>query len=381
MDSKTQHGYLVLADISGYTSFIAGTELEHAHEIISDLLETILGKFTPLLRLSKLEGDAVFCYANVERVPRGETLLELVEATYVAFRDRREAMHRRTTCTCRACQSIPTLDLKFMVHYGDFIRQDIAGIKELAGSAVNAIHRLLKNHVSESTGWRAYALFTDESLEHIQVRPADTFAQLETYEHLGEIQTFSFDLHARYEALVEARHIEVLPADADLVMVHDFKVPASVAWAWLNDPDKRNLCTEGKVTWSQAARPSGQTQAGARNHCAHGQGVSVETVLDWRPFNYVTAESSENGKRLVMETVRLEELPDGAGTRVYHYLRYFLPLPTFIRRVVFTIFMTYFTNYDQALNNAVRLSAQEWAAQERAAQPQELDPLQPVPAL
>ena len=70
MESKTQHGYLVLADISGYTAFIAGTELEHAHEIISELLEVILGRFMPLLTLSKLEGDAVFCYAPESVLPR-----------------------------------------------------------------------------------------------------------------------------------------------------------------------------------------------------------------------------------------------------------------------------------------------------------------------
>ena len=30
METKTQHGYLVLVDISGYTSYLAATELEHA---------------------------------------------------------------------------------------------------------------------------------------------------------------------------------------------------------------------------------------------------------------------------------------------------------------------------------------------------------------
>jgi hypothetical protein len=45
MESKTQQGYLVLADISGYTSFLAGTELEHAEDVISALLETIVENF------------------------------------------------------------------------------------------------------------------------------------------------------------------------------------------------------------------------------------------------------------------------------------------------------------------------------------------------
>ena len=35
MDAKTQHGYLVLADISGFTSYLAKVELEHANKFLN----------------------------------------------------------------------------------------------------------------------------------------------------------------------------------------------------------------------------------------------------------------------------------------------------------------------------------------------------------
>ncbi len=35
MERKKQSGYLVLADISGYTSYVAQTEIEHANLAIS----------------------------------------------------------------------------------------------------------------------------------------------------------------------------------------------------------------------------------------------------------------------------------------------------------------------------------------------------------
>ena len=38
MSTPTQHGYLIIADISGYTSFVAKTELEHSQEILGDEL-------------------------------------------------------------------------------------------------------------------------------------------------------------------------------------------------------------------------------------------------------------------------------------------------------------------------------------------------------
>ena len=34
MERNTQTGYLVLADISGYTSFVAQTEIEHASSLL-----------------------------------------------------------------------------------------------------------------------------------------------------------------------------------------------------------------------------------------------------------------------------------------------------------------------------------------------------------
>src|SRR3990172_5424605 len=139
METKTQHGYLVFADISGYTSYLAGAELDHAHEILTDLLETIVGRLRTLLTIAKLEGDAVFAYVPESRIERGETLLELIEATYMAFCDGRDHARRRTTCACNACRNIPSLDLKFVTHHGDYILQHLSGITELVGSDVNLV--------------------------------------------------------------------------------------------------------------------------------------------------------------------------------------------------------------------------------------------------
>jgi hypothetical protein len=60
MSTNTRHGYLVIADISGYTSFVARTELEHSQEILTELLELLMARFQPLMTISKLEGGAVF---------------------------------------------------------------------------------------------------------------------------------------------------------------------------------------------------------------------------------------------------------------------------------------------------------------------------------
>jgi len=71
MENKTSHGYFVLADISGYTSFLAAVELEHAQQVLSELLELLVRRLTPTLTLVELEGDAVYGSVPVT----GETLI------------------------------------------------------------------------------------------------------------------------------------------------------------------------------------------------------------------------------------------------------------------------------------------------------------------
>jgi hypothetical protein len=201
MERKTQTGYLVLADISGYTSFVATTEIEHADLALSIFLEAIVEKLSSLLTISKLEGDAVFAYVEESKLQEGKSLLDLIDQTYLAFRDHAAALYAGATCPCRACKAIPTLDLKFMVHHGEFILQRVAGVTHLLGTDLNLIHRLSKNHVSESTGWKGYALFTNQGLEHMQTDKATFVQQTESYEHLGEVETYVMDMHVRYEEM------------------------------------------------------------------------------------------------------------------------------------------------------------------------------------
>jgi len=201
MERKTQTGYLVLADISGYTSFVAQTEIEHADIALSFLLETIVEKIGSLLTICQLEGDAVFAYIEESKLQEAKSLLELIDQTYLAFRDKALELYAGATCPCKACRALPTLDLKFILHHGEFLMQKVAGVEHLLGTDVNLIHRLSKNHVSESTGWKGYALFTNQGLERMQTDKASFVQQTESYEHLGEVETYVRDMHVRYEGM------------------------------------------------------------------------------------------------------------------------------------------------------------------------------------
>ena len=359
MSTITQHGYLVIADISGYTSFVAKSELDHSHEILSELLELLVSRFQPTMTISKLEGDAVFAYAPEEVFVRGETLIDFIESMYVAFRDKQLSMKRTTTCTCNACRNIPSLDLKFFLHCGDYIRQTVASIKELVGSDVNLIHRLTKNHVTEATGWRAYMLFTEQCLNRVGLTLADAYVQMEEYEYLGEVKTFSVDLHQRFEAITAARRIMLDEKDADLTFQIDFPTPPAVAWEWIHNPDKRNSWNGGHVTWSTGDRPQGRPGIGSSNHCAHGKSITTEVIVDWHPFEYYTTHSFENGKHTFTETMRFEALPTG-DTRVHDAVKMHMSIPRFIRSAVLKSVIIGQHHYDKAMALAAQLANAEF---------------------
>ncbi|HEX6868213.1 MAG TPA: DUF2652 domain-containing protein [Candidatus Limnocylindrales bacterium] len=143
MAMTPESGFLAIADLTGYTAYLAQGELEHAPTIAGDLLETIVGRLEPPFRLTKFEGDAAFLYVEDGRAD-GSLLLDAIEACYLAFQRRLRSIDLATTCDCKACRLAPRLDLKVFVHHGSYVRTRIAGRAELAGSDVIVVHRLLR---------------------------------------------------------------------------------------------------------------------------------------------------------------------------------------------------------------------------------------------
>jgi hypothetical protein len=359
MSIPTRHGYLIIADISGYTSFIANTELEHSQEILAELLGLMVSRFQPTMTISKLEGDAVFAYASEGVFVCSETLIDFIESMYVAFRDKQLSMKRATSCTCNACRNIPSLDLKFFIHCGDYIQQKVANIRELVGSDVNLVHRLTKNHVTETTGWRAYMMFTEQCVKHNGLNLADAHIQMEAYESLGEIKTFNIDLHKRYKIICEARCIVLEEKDADFIFQTDFLTPSSVTWEWIHNPGKRNIWGGVPDAWSAGDRPQGRSGIGSSNHCAHGNSVSTQVVVDWHPFEYYTTHSFESGKHTFTEMMRFEALPNG-GTRLRYVGKMHMPIPQFIRRAALKFVLITQNHYDKMIARAARLANEEF---------------------
>jgi hypothetical protein len=286
MTSAADSGCLVIADITGYTQYLRNTELEHAQDVLADLMETVVGRLRSALRVSKLEGDAAFAYGlDLE----GSVLLDVVEQTYFAFRARLRDIGQATTCDCNACRLIPNLDLKFVAHAGRFVRNVVAGSEELVGTDVIVAHRLLKNRVNDLLGLRGYGLFTESCITTAGL-DAETLGMREhreVYEDIGEVPCYVEDLEAAWMGQQERYGVFVLPQDAQFEFVTQLPASKEVVWEFSTAPRKR-LLWQTDFTRIEQFNPGGRRGAGTTNHCIHGRRSVVEEILDWHPFQYYT---------------------------------------------------------------------------------------------
>jgi hypothetical protein len=288
-----QQGYLLIADIAGYTAFLTRGELEHAQDILSTLFHALLDNTRYPLIVSKLEGDAIFSYAPGKSFVNPQILLETIENLYYVFADTQEKMHRNTTCTCTACSLIPTLDLKFAMHYGEFLEVNIGGSQEISGADVILVHRLLKNTITEKTNVKAYAYFTKASIEAAQLTEmaAGMLPHTENYEHLGDVEGYIHDLKPVWKAQREARRVRVDPEKADFIVTRDFPIPPATLWDCMLKPEYRNIFNSSTKT-DYAGLKLGRVVRGSEFHCYHGKRLTRQTVVDWHPFDYYTSEDS-----------------------------------------------------------------------------------------
>ena len=175
MLNQPEPACLVIADISGYTGYLAGVELDHAQDILADLIGDGRQRPPPDVPPGEARGRR---RVRLRPQPSARRLAAPghVERCYFAFRRRLRDIRQASSCECNACILIPSLDLKFVVHHGPVVRQQMAGREELVGRDVIVVHRLLKNHVVQDTGFAAYALYTEACIEAMGIadrpRPA-----------------------------------------------------------------------------------------------------------------------------------------------------------------------------------------------------------------
>ena len=200
-------GLLMLAYISGYTSFLGRVSDAHpdiasgvapvppAYDFMVTLLDLVADEVQPTFTPVQTEGDALFAVADADGVTNhGREVLGTIGSTYASYHARIEQQQRMQEHECSACLLLGSLELKFIVHAGTFVQQQLSTRTHVAGPAVILAHRLLKNRVTEETGLRGYALITDAALELLGLDPSKGIGHTETLGDAGTISGRVFEL-------------------------------------------------------------------------------------------------------------------------------------------------------------------------------------------
>lgn len=196
--------YLMLIDISGYTSFLTGVERTHGEDfsaglpagyrVLGELLQGVIDGLAPQFELVKVEGDAVFGTAPSASLDgKGPEVVDHLAKLYRTFIAQRDALRSASDDLCLACTAVETLDLKMIIHRGLAVGQTLAGVNDLVGPAVNVAHRLLKNSVRERIGYRPYVLITEVAASVLGIADIG-FAHPELYPDVGTINARVVDL-------------------------------------------------------------------------------------------------------------------------------------------------------------------------------------------
>lgn len=309
MSVAVGRGVLLVADISGYTDYVVGSPLEYAEDVVSDVTETMVKGLASVIHVNKVEGDAAFGYA-LDGELDASMLLDAIEECYFAFRGRLRGIAHSVSCTCPACTKVTELDLKFIVHHGEFARRMGARGEELTGHDVIVVHRLLKNGVNDALSLRAYALFTEPCVTALGLDPSSLNLQrhVEPYPDVGDVVGFVSDLDARWHDEQGRHRVQVGEEEAAFQTDVAVRGNAEATWELLTSPQKRLLWQVDEI---EQVDVGGRRATGASSVCVDGRTKIYEEILDWRPFDYFTERLSLSGGVKAVLTTSLHPVADG----------------------------------------------------------------------
>ena len=224
-------------------------------------------------------------------------------------------MVMNTSCECNACANINTLDLKFFVHHGEFVVQELAGGEELVGADVNVIHRLMKNNVVEETGVRAYTLFTEAAISQLGLEGfADGLAVYQDeFSDIGSVRGWVLNMAPAWEVHQGKSALNIDDSRA-AVFVEEYPLPPELVWGYLTNPEYRAVYSNAKRQVTHE-RKNGRVGPGTVYECFHlDNTVSTNTVLEWEPFSRIVTENTAARSSRFIAVFELEATEK--GTRV-----------------------------------------------------------------
>ncbi|KAB8040868.1 DUF2652 domain-containing protein [Silvanigrella paludirubra] len=187
--SNEKEALLFFADISGYTQFVKKHSFSwtHGQFIISELLKILLDQIEEPIKVSKIEGDAIFFYMPIDLTFDQKFVSNKLFLFFEAFNNKKLTLNSVKSCECPCCSNVDSLKLKLIVHSGKILIYQINQFQELSGLDVITLHRLSKNKINKNE----YLLITENAFSRISYFKDIIFnSNIEKYDDIGNINTF-----------------------------------------------------------------------------------------------------------------------------------------------------------------------------------------------
>lgn len=182
--------FFCVPDITGFTKFIATSDINFSKEVIPALLRKLIEANILKMNVGEIEGDAIFFY-KTGRLPDVNRVAEQCKHLYKTFSDFLAQLEQNDPENYNKYLSDNQLGLKIIIHYGRISLANIKGRTKLLGEDVIIAHKLLKNGIYELN----YILLTEKYLNKIRNRQKleqwfhweQLHSGSETYDYIGEV--------------------------------------------------------------------------------------------------------------------------------------------------------------------------------------------------
>jgi len=182
--------FFCVPDITGFTKFIATSDIHFTKEVIPALLRKLIEANIINMNVGEIEGDAIFFY-KTGRLPSVNRVADQCKHLYKTFSDFLDNLQKNDPDNFNKYLSDNQLGLKIIIHHGNISLANIKGRIKLLGEDVIIAHKLLKNNINELN----YILLTEKYLAKVRNRQKleqwfhweQLHSGFEEYDYIGEV--------------------------------------------------------------------------------------------------------------------------------------------------------------------------------------------------
>jgi hypothetical protein len=192
MKMSTEDGpaLICIPDITGFTRFMAETDLTFSRKIIPPLMRCLVTSNTLSMNVGEIEGDAILFY-RFGTLPALKELADQCKKFYMDFNRQLESLKKEFAEDFAKYVSTNKLSLKIILHAAEMTSTHIEGMIKLIGEDVVVVHKLLKNAVPDPE----YILLSEKLLSNytpLQVSEALNWSELKNgqddYDYIGVVK-------------------------------------------------------------------------------------------------------------------------------------------------------------------------------------------------